>query len=261
MENIIATPLETLKEEIGKKIAEHKTLNQGYLENKAKCILVPISNLFDEYSIFISDNRINFTYIKDSWYSFQIERTYDWEGKKYEDAYVSSSSSSSNTEQSLKRYICLGELANQKLNKTNEWYELVSLMDEYNKLDEDSVKPLRNQLYDIENAISEINKNKKIKNIQNILNKEIVKFKESVSFWFGNGKWDRVHSDTFSWKENKGGKTYNVFYTEQIRINSIFDQDGNRLEGIYENKTYELPKRIKKDNLISFLSCNMNHII
>lgn len=261
MENVIATPLETLKEEIEKKIEENRAFNQGYLENKARSVLVSISNLFDEYSIFVSDNRIGFTFTKDSWYSFQIERSYDWKEKKYGDAYIHSSSSSSNNEQSLKRYICLGELAKQKFDKTNKWDELVLLMDEHDKLDKDSVSPLRKQLYDIEDAIRQIEKNEHQKNIQNLLNKRTIKFEKPISFWYGNGKWDNASSDVFSWEENKGGKTYNLFYTKQIRINSVFDQDGNQLEGIYEDKVYELPKRIKKDNLISFISSNMKHII
>lgn len=263
MENVITTPtpLETLKEEIEKKIGENKSFNQGYLENKARSVLVSISNLFDEYSIFVSDNRIEFTFTKDSWYNFQIERSYDWKEKKYGDAYIYSSSSSSNNEQSLKRYICLGELAKQKFDKTNKWEELVLLMDEYDKLDKDSVAPLRKQLYDIENAIRQINHHEHQKNIQNLLNKRTIKFEKPIMFWYGNGKWDYVHSDIFSWEENKGGKTYNVFYNKEYRINPVFDQDGNELEGIFENKTHELSKRIKKDNLISFISSNMKRII
>jgi hypothetical protein len=261
MTNIIKETLEKTFNELNEQIQHHEALRRAHLTNKANHIVVNIDDLFKKFTIQVSDTNIIFTYTEDRWYDFRIERRQKYKADEYEygKASIGSSSSSGNDDKSLKRYICLGQLARHCLYNTDEWTKLVSLMDESNELYKANIGPLYKQIYQIEAELSKINREEQNKQFNDVFNKNTFVLSKSVYFYYG--KWDRVGSDEWFWEENKGGKTYNVSYIDVRRTNPWSDAEGKNLEGVYERTKCIIDKRIKKVDIEVFVRSYTNLII
>jgi hypothetical protein len=263
MTNIIKETLEKTFNELNEQIQHHEALRRIHLTNKANHIVTNIDDLFKEFTIQVSDTNINFSYTEDSWYDFRIERrqNYKVDGYEYGPATVSTSSVSNADGKSLMKLICLGKLAKHCFINTNEWTELVSLMDESNEIYKANIGPIYKQIYQIEAELRKINKEEQNKQFNDVFNKNTFVLSKPVYFYYGNGKWDRVNSDEWFWEENKGGKTYNVSYIDVRRTNPWYDAEGKDLEGVYERIKRSIDKRIKKADIESFVRSCTNLVV
>jgi hypothetical protein len=88
-----------------------------------------------------------------------------------------------------------------------------------------------------------------------------MKLSEITSFYYGAGKWDRIHSEHFEWEKNGTGKTYTVFYFEKRRTNVYYDESGNAVEPVYETIKQTVTKRIRLNDLETFIKQNVKSII
>ena len=263
MTNIIKETLEKTFNELNEQIQHHEALRRAHLTNKANHIVTNIDDLFKEFYIQVSDTNIEFKFTEDSWYDFRIERrqSYKVDGYEYGKASIGSSSSSGNDDKSLKRYVCLGQLARHCLYNTNEWNELISLMDESNELYKANIGSLYKQIYQIEAELSKIKREEQKQEFSNIFNKNTFVLNKPTYFYYGSGKWDRVSSDEWLWEENKGGKTYNVSYIDVRRTNPWSDAEGKNLEGVYERTKCIINKRIKKADIEAFVRSCTNLVV
>jgi hypothetical protein len=261
--NIIKETLEKTFEELNKQIHHQETLRCTHLVDKANQTVYNIDDLFKEYLISVSETNIRFKYTTDTWYDFSIERktNYTKDGYEYSKATLSTSSVSNADESGLKKLLCLGVLAKHCLNKTNEWNELVSLMDESNEIYKTNISPLYTQIYQIEEQLRKIRNEEQSNEFQNIFNKGTFKLNKKIDFHYGSGKWDRVYSNEWFWEANESGKTYTLSYNDKVRTNPHYDSEGNSLEGIFEVRKRSIDKRIKKVDIESFVRYNMNLIL
>lgn len=252
--------LENQKNELYKQIHSIKESHQTYLSSKAHSIVDQLDELFKEFIIEIDSTRISFK-TNGFWNDFEINRrsNYSINEEKYTEASLSMSSSSDVDEVGLKRFVCAGVLAKYCLNKTDEWKQLITLMDEHNELHKKDISPLNSQTWDIENSIRKLRDDEYTNKRTKILNAGKLKVQKSIEFYYGNGKWDFVRSNVFEWEQNESGKTYKVFYYDETRTNPHYDEDGNRLEPIMEKRKREVNKRIRVADLQSFISNNMHH--
>jgi len=140
--------------------------------------------------------------------------------------------------------ICVGSGAQHCLMETNKWDELVSLMDESNEMYKANIGPLYKQVYQIEAELRKIKEAEQNKEYNDIFSKGTFKLSKQIDFHYGNGRWDRVHSDEWFWEANGSGKTYTVSYNDNC---SIFDI-----------KKRVIDKRIKKADIESFVKYNMS---
>jgi hypothetical protein len=240
--NIIKETLEKTFDELSKQISHQEVLRRTHLVNKANDIAFSIDDLFKEYTIQVTDRNIEFKLTEDSWYDFQIVRDYSYTTDTYCKATMSTSSLSNADGKGLKKLVCLGILAKHCLNGTNEWNELISLMDETNEIYKANIKSLWKQMDQIGEQLRKIKNEEQSNEFQNALNKNTFKLNKSVYFHYGNGRWDRICSDEFFWEANESGKTYTLSYIDEKTKRSI-------------------NKRIKKVDIESFVKYNMNLIL
>jgi len=261
--SIIKESLEKTFNELTKQIHEHEAIRRTYLVNKATDIISNIDELLKEFTITVSDSNIEFKFTIDSWYDFRIERSYNYKIDKpeYSKATLSTSSVSNADENGLKKLICLGILSRHCLNNTNEWNELVSLMDESNEMYKTNIGPLYKQIYQIESELRKIENEKKANAFENAFKLGTFKLNKEVNYYYGSGKWDRIYSNEFFWEANESGKTYTISYSDKVRTNPHYDSEGNGLEGIFEIRKRTIDKRIKKADIESFIKHNMNLIL
>jgi hypothetical protein len=261
--NIIKETLEKTFEELNEQIHEHEASRRTHLVNKVNNVITSIDDLFKEFTIQVTDTDINFKLTEDSWYDFRVERrqNYKADGCEYGKAYISASSSSNDNDKALKRYICLGQLARHCLYNTNEWNELVSLMDESYEIYKTNIGPLYKQIYQIEDQLRKIKHEEQSIEFQNVFNKNTFKLNNIIYFNYGPSRYDRVDSNEWFWEENNGGKTYTVSYNDKVRTNPHYDSEGNSLEGIFGVRKRSIDKRIKKADIESFVKYNMNLIL
>lgn len=255
MTNIIKETLEKTFNELNEQIQHHEALRRAHLTNKANHIVLSIDDLFKEFNIQVTDRTIEFTYTEDRWYDFRIERkqTYKSDGYEYGKASVSTSSVSDADNKNLMKLICLGKLAKHCFINTNEWNELVSLMDKSNEIYKANIGPLYKQIYQIEDQLRKIAAEESNVEFNKVFSKGTFKLNRPISYYYGNGKWDRVFSNEFFWSANESGKTYTVSYTDERRTNPHFDENGNNLEAITELVKRTIDKRIKKADIESFV--------
>lgn len=253
MTNIIKETLQKTLAEIGDQISHHEVLRKTHLTNKANQIAVSIDDLFKEFTIQVSDIDISFKLTEDSWHDFRIQRstTYSENEQKYiyTKPTLATSSSSSGDEKSMKRLICLGKLAEHCLNQTNEWNELIKLMDESKAQYKANIDPLYKQFYQIERELNAINQEEQNKAFINIFSKGTFKLTKPEYYF---------KSDEFFWTANESGKTYTVSYIDERRTNPYYDENGNELEPIFERVKRTIDKRIKKADVESFVRSNMH---
>lgn len=261
--NIIKETLEKTFNELNEQIQHHEALRRTHLTDKATQITTNIHDLFKEYTVQVTDTEISFKLTEDSWYDFRIERrqNYKVDGHKYGEATISTSSVSNADGKGLKKLVCLGILAKHSLYETNEWNELVSLMDESNEMYIANIGPLYKQIYQIEGELRKIKQEEQTIAFQNVFSKNTFKLNNTIYFNYGPGRYDRVGSNEWFWEENNGGKTYTVSYNDKVRTNPHYDSEGNSLEGIFEIRKRSINKRIKKVDIESFVRYNMGLIL
>lgn len=163
-------------------------------------------------------------------------------------------------EKELKKMICLGILAKECLNNTSYWEDLITVMDECDRLYKVNIGPLQKQLYQIENEIKKINDKEENDTFQTIFDSGTFKLKKNITYCYGQSRWDIVNSDHWFWEANGTGKTYTLSYISSRRTNEFYDKEGNSIEGIFELVKININKRIKKLDIISFVHHNMNRI-
>ena len=192
----------------------------------------------------------------------QRRRTYKDEGPKFQEPTLEYRGGGEISKESDLKYIsAVGKLAEHFLNKTATWNGLVELMSDVEGLySSEEYKTLRTQEHDLEKTIRELENKEKEDTFSNAFKAGHFKLKKDVSFYYGSGKYDRVNSDEWVWEENKGGKTYTMFYYENRRTNPYYDEEGNRLEPTYERIKHTISKRIRKGDVESFVRNNMSQV-
>ena len=243
--SIIKETLEKAKEELRQQIIQKENESNDQLTSEAIAITSNIDKVLSEFNIKVSSTQIEFKLTVDSWYDFRISRGSRYIGNEitYTKATINTSSISDANEQALKKLIVLGTLAKHCLNETDEWKSLVSLMDKNVSFYKENISPLYMKMYKIEDEIRQINKLAVDFHYKNIFDSGKMKLSEKVHLHYGSGKWDRIHSDSFKWTKNDGGKTYTVTYDEQ---------------GCVERN---VPKRMRLIVLQSFIQSQLNKVI
>lgn len=164
-------------------------------------------------------------------------------------------------EDDIKYIVAVGKLAEHMLNKTATWNGLVELMGDVEGLyNSEEYKTLYTQERDLEKTIRELETKAEQDAFNTIFKAGSLKLKKDVTYYYGSGKYDRVNSDEWVWEENKGGKTYTMFYYENRRTNPYYDAEGNRLEPTYERVKCTISKRIRKSDVESFVRNNMSQV-
>lgn len=262
MTDIIKETLKKTLSELSEEIHQQELLRDTQLVEQANIIASNLDESFKDFTIQLSDTRINFTLTVDSWYAFNISRStkYTEGGHTYTKAAIESSSMSSKDEKELKKMICLGILAKQSLNNTSYWEDLISLMDECNRLYKVNIGPLYKQFYRIEDEIRNINNKEANDAFQIIFDSGTFKLKKNITYCYGQSRYDWVSSDHWFWEANETGKTYNVSYISSRRTNPHYDEEGRMIEGIFELVKCNINKRIKKADIVSFVHQNMSSI-
>lgn len=214
--------------------------------------------------VFIESDRIQ-VYMPEisSWDSITISRRINYtEGmRKYQEPKLEWRSGDTNTELELKYVMSVGKVAEHFLNKTNWWTTLVEMMDEaeaFFKSEENQT--LRTQEYELGNTIRNIEQTETQDKFTYLFNKGKFKLNKPTSYTYGSGRYDHVGSNEWEWAQNGSGKTYTLYYTEKYRTNPRCDEQGNSLEAVYETRKREVPKRVRKADLESFINCNMNKV-
>jgi len=264
MENIVKQTLEKTLNELYDQIETKQQGHDQLLSNGVHEIVDSIDDLFKEFIIKVSETEISFKHKENhSWYDFRINRTtnYGSEEKTFKEAKLSYSSYSELDKTGLEMTVCIGSLARHCLYNTNEWRDLVGLMNYSLELYKTEIKELSSQTYKIRNEIKRIEDEEKNNQFNDIFNKGTFKLKESIRFDYGPSRYDYVKSDEFFWEENKGGKTYTLSYMEHRRSNPHMNENGDILEPVYERVKRMVHKRIKKADLERFIKYNVNKIV
>ena len=215
-------------------------------------------------NVFVESDRIR-VYMPDvsHWDSIAVYRRMNYtEGMpKYQEPKLEWKSGDTNTELELKYIMSVGKVAEHFLNKTNWWTTLVEMMDEaeaFYKSEEN--KTLRTQEYELEKTIRNIEQTETQDKFTSMFNKGRFKLRVSTSYNYGSRRYDYISSNEWEWEENKGDKTYTLFYYDKCRTNPYYDEQGNSLEAVFETRKREVPKRVRKADLEDFIKCNMNKV-
>jgi hypothetical protein len=262
MTDIIKETLKKTLTELSEEIQRQEVLRDKELVEEANSITSNLDDLFEDFTIKVSSTDIDFKLTTDSWFNFRISRStkYTEAGHTFTKAGIESSSMSNKDEKELKKMICLGILAKECLNNTSYWGDLISLMDECNRLHKVNIGPLYNQLYQVEDEIKKINNKEANDAFQTIFDSGTFKLKKNITYCYGQSRWDNVSSDHWFWEANGTGKTYNVSYISSRRTNPNYDEEGRMIEGIFELIKCNINKRIKKADIVSFVHQNMSSI-
>jgi hypothetical protein len=247
-------------DELNDQIKHQESLCRAHLTDKVNSITADIDDLFKEFTIQVTSTDINFKLTIDPWFDFRISRSLTYNIDDFGKPTISTSSVNGESEKSLKKMICVGILAQHCLIETNKWNELVSLMDECNEIYKRDINPLYSQIFQIETELRKIKAAEQNKEFNNLFSKGTFKLNKQIDFYYGSGKWDRVHSDEWFWEANESGKTYTISYNDNCRMNGHYDADGNSIEGIFEIKKRVIDKRIKKADIESFVKYNRSLI-
>jgi hypothetical protein len=143
------------------------------------------------------------------------------------------------------------------LYETDQWKDLVNVMNSRDHLYKTEIKELSSQTYNIRTEINRIEREEQNKEFNDLFNKNTLKLNKQVSFYYGAGKWERIYSDEFFWEENKGGKTYTVHFMDERRTNPHYDENGNSIKPIMERVKCVIDKRVKRADVEGLVRSNM----
>lgn len=254
--------LNTQKELLWDEVEKIETQRNEFINSKLTELFDSISDIFGKFEIQISsETNIYFRYKENNWYNFNIYRSYDWHKGTYYNEYISCGSYSDKTDEVFIMQMAVGKIAEHFLYKDEKYKQIFSLMDEYVSYEKDQLTSLRSQIREIDKQIDIIKKEEHTKAFNDVFNKGTFKLNKKESFYYGNGKWDRVMSSEFFWEANPSGKTYNLFYIDEYRTNNSYDEEGNYVEPVYATRKCALHKKVKKADIESFVCCNMNKIL
>lgn len=254
--------LEKQRLELWGKIEEFQKQHNDIVQKMYKDISL---NFSEQFTVTITEDRINFNLTGDSWYDFEIRRKMNWGslgvGKaRFGEAKLNTSSISDADNKSLKKLVLMGEIARANILDTQQWADLVGLMDKYWELKERDINPIRENIYKIEDAIKILNKNETENKLKTIFNKGSLLLTKQVCYTYGNGRHDHIYSDEFIWTMNPSGKTFELYYFETNRTNSHWDAEGNSQPGIFERIKKQLHKRVRKIDIEQLISYNINYV-
>jgi hypothetical protein len=240
----------------------HKFENehQETLKTMVRNIIEPLHNYFKEVKIEVNLERINLKFPTDNWNGVELSRTRNFVNNSFNNVLLSINSISNANENELKKIICTAIIAEFCLNKTEEWDKLVSILDYNVELYNKDIKSLRDNNYEISNELDKIKRDESNNNFINIFNKGTMKLTRDIKFHWGNGRYDTILSCEFFWEENKGGKTYNLSYLDSVRTNPHYNEQGERLDGIYAFVKKNHYKRVKKHDIETLVRQNI-HLI
>lgn len=260
------TPIDILKKQLEEIQNKRFDLTDQFKVNKSnQCMGVFKMLGFNPTNVDIDSDHIR-VHIPDisHWDALSIRRgrTYQDNGPKFgEPTLKYSGGGEISKESDLKYIISVGKLAEHFINKTATWNGLVELMSDIEGLyGSEEYKTLYNQEYELKKTINGLETKEKEDILGNVFKAGRFKLKKNISFYYGSGKYDRVHSDEWVWEENKGGKTYTMFYYDNCRTNPHYDEEGNSLPPTFERKKYTISKRIRKSDVESFVKSNMDQV-
>jgi len=261
------TVKEVLKKQLTELNSEIHSLNEKHeeiLSNAAQQTLSHIDEeLFKEFKVRISTTDITFDLGGSSWDRFRIQRIeqYSKSDKEYRfgKAELSMSSMSTDKDSDLKVLIGVGKLAEHRLKGTHVWIDLVRLMDSKGVLYKEDISEKIKLGWKLEDEIRKIEREEDENQFKTIFDKGTFKLNRQEYFHYGSGKWDRVSANEWFWEKNEG-KTYTVSYTSTYRTNPWRDEQGNELEAVYETKKVAINKRIRSNDIESFVRSNMRYL-
>ena len=260
------TPIDILKKQLEEVHSKRfDLLNQVQTNKSNQCTGVLNMLGFDPTQVNIDADSIR-VHIPDvsHWDALVIRRprTFKDEGPKFGEPTLEYRGGGEISKESDLRYIsAVGKLAEHYLNKTATWNGLVELMSDVEGVyDSEEYKTLYTQGRDLEKTIHELETKAEQDVFNNIFKVGHFKLKKDVSYYYGSGKYDRVNSDEWFWEENKGGKTYTMFYYDNCRTNPHYDAEGNPLPPTYERIKRTIRKRIRKGDVESFVKSKMSQV-
>jgi len=254
--SVIKLALEKQREELIEKLDIAQSSLNEQINKETHLLFDSIDDVFKDSRITVSDCKIEFFMDSSSgkWSGhFSIERrnTYSFKENaiKYHPAILNYSSCSSPDEFELKGMIGKGKIAFHQLNKTKTWDEMVGLMDKYEQLKEELIKPISDVIYEIRNELDLIKRNEETERIEALIKQKTVKLAKNYTLQLSNSRYDNINSNEFFWEENPSGKTYSISYTHKTRVNPYYDENGEKLEGEYKDEVIKLNKRFKKSEI------------
>ncbi len=258
--NIIKETLEKTLNELYTQIESKEKEHDKILTSTVHSIVDPIDELFKEFNIRVSSTEITFNHKeRNEWYGFRIQRRSNYGSEPtYTKATIASSSYSELDENGLKMVVCTGLLARHCLYETDQWKDLVNVMNSRDHLYKTEIKELTSQTYNIRSEIDKIEREEQNKEFNDLFNKNTFRLNKRVDFYYGVGRWARIYSDEFFWEENKGGKTYTVYYIDERRTNPHYDENGHPIEPIIERVKRSIDKRVKRADVEGLVRSNMN---
>lgn len=254
--NIVKEALQKQLNELQKEVAQIEQKHDELLSNSTHELVDRLDESFKEFKIDVTTTDITFR-LDSGWDKFRVTRRENYSSKekeyKYAPAELSMSSMSTDKDSDLKILICIGKLAEQKLNSTAIWNDLRVMMDSRSLMYKEDISEKRNMCWKLEAEIKRIENEEREDNFKRIFDKGTFKLENETVFYYGAGKWDRVFSKEFIWQKNEGKKTYSVWYMREIRTNPGYDEQGNSLEPVYENTKHLASERVRVADLESFV--------
>lgn len=262
--DIIKHTLEKQLNELRQEISQLEKQHDEILTKSTHDLVDKLDESFKEFDINVTTTNITFN-LGGGWDKFRITRRENYSAKDNEYKYLKPelhmSSMSTDCESDLKILICVGKLAEQKLNHTDIWKDLTTMMDSRKVLYKDDISEKYDQTWKLENEIRLLERREQDNTFQKIFNQGTFKLNKNTNYYYGNGKWDSVYSDEFVWEQNGEGKTYTVYYYDSYRTNPYYDENGNVLEPIIERRKRSINKRIRKNDIESFIRSCMSIIL
>ena len=222
--------------------------HQTQLSTRARQIIDGIDEIFKEFQIKVTDDTIKISLETDRSREFSIYRrqNYKIDNTTYEKPELNWYSTTSNRVDDLKVLISLGLISKHFLNETDEYKELIGLMDLKNEMYNRDIKDLRTQQYSIEREIETIKREQTTNKIKNLFDLGKIEFDKATRFDYGPKRYDWIQSNKFRWDVNEGNKTCNLYY--HVEVSSDYDSElgDYKTKQIVEKK---LDKRIKMQDL------------
>ena len=255
--NIVKEALQKQLNELHIEVAQIEEKHDEILSNSTHELVDKLDESFKEFSIKVSSTEISFNLAGSHWDKFRVFRRENYSSKekeyKYAPAELSMSSMSTDKDSDLKILICIGKLAEQKLNSTAIWNDLRVMMDSRSLMYKEDISEKRNMCWKLEAEIKRIENEEREDNFKRIFDKGTFKLSKEIVFYYGAGKWDNVWSKEFIWEKNEGKKTYSVWYMREMRTNPGYDEQGNSLEPVYENTKQLASGRVRVADIESFV--------
>jgi len=252
--NIIKEALQKQLKELAEELIQIEQKHNEILTNSTYELVSKLDESFKEFNVNVSSTEITFS-LDSGWDKFRITRRENYSAKekeyRYTQAELSVSSLSTSKESDLKILICVGKLAEQKLNNTAIWNDLRVMMDSKDLMYKEDISEKRSMCWKLEAEIKKIENEEREDNFKRIFDKGTFKLENEIVFY--SGRWKMAISKEFFWQKNEGKKTYTVWYMREMRTNQRWDEQGNDLEPVYEYTKLTASERVRAADLESFV--------